>query len=123
MNGFKSLCIHLSPELEVGHGDAGAVDVALAPAPGHPVQPAHVDAAAAPEGAGPDHVVVGLRHPRHVAAVIADRELKLIPILLHPNVGFIAVLRVDQLVPVVCIYCTPTRSMHQTSHDAWWPIP
>ena len=39
----------LLPELEVCHGHAGAIDVALAAAAGHAVQPAHVDAAAAPE--------------------------------------------------------------------------
>ena len=36
----------LLPELEVCHGHAGAVNVALAPAAGHAVQPVHVDAAA-----------------------------------------------------------------------------
>ena len=46
-------------ELEVGHGDAGAVNVTLAAAARHAVQPAHVDAAAAPERGREHHVRVG----------------------------------------------------------------
>ena len=42
-----------SEQFEVGEGDAGTVDVALAPAARHPVQPAHVDTAAAPQRARP----------------------------------------------------------------------
>ena len=64
----------LLPELEVCHGHAGAVNVALAPTAGHAVQPAHVNAAAAPEGGSEHHVAVGVGHVAHVAAVIAHVE-------------------------------------------------
>ena len=91
-NGFKFLCIHLSPELEVGHGDAGAVDVALAAAARHAVQPAHVDAAAAPERGREHHVAVGVGHVGHVAAVVAHVEAVGVAALPHPGVGLAAVL-------------------------------
>ena len=64
----------LLPELEVGHGDAGAVYVALSPAARHAVQPAHVDAAAAPERGREHHVRVGGRHGRQGRGVAALRE-------------------------------------------------
>ena len=46
MNGeiFSQQTQHcLAPEGEVGEGDAGGADVALPAAPGHTVQPVHVD--------------------------------------------------------------------------------
>ena len=61
-------------ELEVGHGDAGAVYVTLSPAARHAVQPAHVDAAAAPERGREHHVRVGGRHGRQGRGVAALRE-------------------------------------------------
>ena len=45
--------------------------------------------------------------PGNVSAVIADLEVKLVAVLLHPDVGLVAVLGVDQLVPVVGVYRAP----------------
>ena len=84
----------LLPQLEVGHGDAGAVYVALAAAARHAVQPAHVDAAAAPERGREHHVAVGVGHVGHVAAVIAHVEAVGVAALPHPGVGLAAVLEV-----------------------------
>ena len=66
--------VALLPQLEVGHGDAGAVYVALSPAARHAVQPAHVYAAAAPERGREHHVRVGGRHGRQGRGVAALRE-------------------------------------------------
>ena len=64
---------------------------------------------APPEGAWPHHVVVGGRHSRHVAPVAADFKVKLVAVLLHPDVGLGVVLGVDQLVPVVSVDRAPEQ--------------
>ena len=65
-------------QLEVGEGDTLGVYRTVAPAAGHPVQPAHVNTAATPEGARPHHPAVGVRHLVPVVPVIADLKLVLV---------------------------------------------
>ena len=50
--------------------------------------------------------------PGHVAAVIADLEVKLVAVLLHPDVGLVAVLGVDQLIPVVSVDSAPLNIIY-----------
>ena len=51
----SDLISFLFPEFKVGEGHAGPVNVAVATAARHPVQPAHVDASPAPETGGEHH--------------------------------------------------------------------
>jgi len=105
------------PEVKVGEGDAGAGNVALAPATGHTVQPVHVDTIATPEGSREDHAVVGLGHPPGVAGVGTKVKAGLPPVLLHPDVGLLVVLEVgDKEGPVGVDGAPVLRAEHVGVH-------
>ena len=96
----------LLPEFKVWEGDTGPVNVTVAPAAGHPVQPAHVDAPTSPEAGGEHHAVVAGGHVAQVAAVIAHVEAGVLPALAHPGVGLLAVLVVGDGEGLGCVDLT-----------------
>merc|ERR1719323_2075221 len=79
-------------EFKVGHGHTGAVNVALALAPGHPIQPAHVNTSSSPQRRGEDHAIVALGHLTQVSSIIAHVEAAITAPLTHPRVGLAGVL-------------------------------
>merc|ERR1719264_588559 len=88
----SDLISFLFPEVKVGEGNAGPINVAVSPTASHPIQPAHVDASPTPETGSEDHTVVAGGHVAQVAAVIAHVEAGVLAALSHPGVGLLAVL-------------------------------
>ena len=94
---------NLFPELKVGHGDTGPINVALSSTPSHPVQPSHVNTSTTPQGRGEDHVAVAVGHVAHVASVIAHVEGAGVAALAHPGVSLLAGLEVGDGEGVVSV--------------------
>ncbi len=76
LNGFQS---------KVLEGDAGSRQVALALASCHAVEPAHINASAAPERCHKDNAVEGVAHPLDIVAT-ADIEVSSSVILGEPDI-------------------------------------
>ena len=102
----SELISFLFPELEPWEGHASPVNVAVSPAAGHPIQPAHVDAPTSPEAGSEHHAVVAGRHVAQVAAVVAHVEGGVLPTLTHPGVGLPAVLVVGDGEGLGCVDLT-----------------
>ena len=95
-------------EFKVGHGHTGAVNVALALAPGHPIQPAHVNTSSSPQRRGEDHAIVALGHLTQVSSIIAHVEAAITAPLTHPGVGLAGVLVVRDGEGLVSVDLTST---------------
>merc|ERR1712155_478862 len=57
---------------------------------------------------------IDMSHSGSVATIIANLKAVLSTILLHPYVGFVIVLSVHQLIPVVCVYGAPINIVFQS---------
>merc|ERR1719323_552365 len=100
-------------EFKVGHGHTGAVYVALALAPGHPIQPAHVNTFSSPHRRGEDHAIVALGHLTQVSSIIAHVEAAVTASLTHPCVGLAGVLGVRDGEGLACVDLTSSWT-HET---------